>query len=84
MFCLWPFAVYSSQILSELCVEKQRPPLWLSLIHILPSRYDQDIDDVYNLALKTINASSDGNVSVDKLLESMKDELLTKQPDLSE
>ena len=50
----------------------------------LPSRYDQDIDDVYNLALKTINASSDGNVSVDKLLESMKDELLTKQPDLSE
>ena len=50
----------------------------------LPSRYDQDIDDVYNLALKTINASSDGNVSVDKLLESMKDELLPKQPDLSE
>ena len=50
----------------------------------LPSRYDQDIYDVYNLALKTINASSDGNVSVDKLLESMKDELLTKQPDLSE
>ena len=43
----------------------------LSLIHIY-------------LALKTINASSDGNVSVDKLLESMKDELLTKQPDLSE
>lgn len=49
----------------------------------LPSRYDQDIDDVYNLALKTINASPDGKVSVDELLASMADELLTKQPDLS-
>lgn len=50
----------------------------------LPSKYDQDIDDVYNLALKTINASTDGSVSVDSLIESMTDELLTKQPDLSE
>lgn len=50
----------------------------------LPSKYDQDIDDVYNLALKTINASVDGSVSVDSLIESMTDELLTKQPDLSE
>lgn len=49
-----------------------------------PSKYDQDIDDVYNLALKTINASEDGNVSVDELLESMKQELMTKQPDLKE
>ncbi len=49
----------------------------------LPSKYDQDIDDVYNLALKTINASVDGSVSVDSLIESMTEELLTKQPDLS-
>lgn len=50
----------------------------------LPSKYDQDIDDVYNLALKTINASTDGSVTADSLIESMTDELLTKQPDLSE
>lgn len=49
----------------------------------LPSKYDQDIDDVYNLALKTINAS-DGNVSVDELIDSMKTELMIKQPDLTE
>lgn len=49
----------------------------------LPSKYDQDIDDVYNLALKTINAS-DGNVSVDDLVDSMKKELMVKQPDLTE
>ena len=48
-----------------------------------PSKYDQDLDDVYNLALKTINASGDGDVSVDDLIASMEDELMVKQPELT-
>lgn len=47
-----------------------------------PSKYDQDINDAYNLALKTINASVDGSITADELITSMTDELLIKQPDL--
>ena len=47
-----------------------------------PSKYDQDINDAYNLALKTINASVDGSITADELIASMTDELLIKQPDL--
>ena len=46
------------------------------------SKYDQDINDAYNLALKTINASVDGSITADELIASMTDELLIKQPDL--
>ncbi|TBL80119.1 ABC transporter substrate-binding protein [Paenibacillus thalictri] len=48
----------------------------------LPSKYDQDIDDTINIAIKTINGSSDGNVSVDQLIKKMEDDLKNKQPDL--
>ena len=47
-----------------------------------PSKYDQDINDAYNRALKTINASVDGSITADELIASMTDELLIKQPDL--
>lgn len=47
-----------------------------------PSKYDQDIDDVYNLVLKSINADVDGELTADELIESMTEELLIKQPDL--
>ncbi|MEK3914590.1 ABC transporter substrate-binding protein [Paenibacillus sp. FSL H7-0331] len=48
----------------------------------LPSKYDQDIDDSVNVAMKTINASKDGNVAVDQLIKKMEDDLKSKQPDL--
>lgn len=47
-----------------------------------PSKYDQDIDDAYNLALKSINADVQGKLTADELIESMTEELLTKQPQL--
>lgn len=47
-----------------------------------PSKYDQDIDDAYNLALKSINADVDGELTADELIESMTEELITKQPQL--
>lgn len=47
-----------------------------------PSKYDQDIDDVYNLVLKSINADVNGELTADELIESMAEELLIKQPDL--
>lgn len=47
-----------------------------------PSKYDQDIDDVYNLVLKSINADVNGELTADELIESMTEELLIKQPDL--
>ena len=47
-----------------------------------PSKYDQDINDVYNLALKSINADTEGTITVDELIDSMTEELLVKQPDL--
>ena len=47
-----------------------------------PSKYYQDINDAYNLALKTINASVYGSITADELIASMTDELLIKQPDL--
>lgn len=47
-----------------------------------PSKYDQDIDDVYNLVLKSINADVNGELTADELIESMTEELLVKQPDL--
>lgn len=43
-----------------------------------PSKYDQDIEDVYNLALKTINANPD--VTVDELIATMESELMGKDP----
>ncbi|SFK97234.1 multiple sugar transport system substrate-binding protein [Paenibacillus sp. 1_12] len=48
----------------------------------LPSKYDQDIDDSVNVAMKTINASKDGNLVVDQLIKKMEDDLKSKQPDL--
>lgn len=49
-----------------------------------PSKYDQDLDDAYNLVLKTLNADVDGKMTADELLESMTEELLNKQPDLEQ
>lgn len=46
----------------------------------LPSKYDQDINDAYNLVIKTINASKDGNVSADDMISKMEDDLVNKQP----
>lgn len=49
----------------------------------LPSKYDQDINDAYNLAIKSINASKDGNISVDELISNMDDDLINKQPTIT-
>ena len=50
----------------------------------LPSEYDQDINDVYNLAVKSINASNGTDISVDDLIAQMKDDLINKNPDITE
>lgn len=47
-----------------------------------PSKYDQDIDDAYNLVLKSINADVEGTLTADELVESMAEEMMNKQPDL--
>ncbi len=49
----------------------------------LPSKYDQDINDAYNLVIKTINASKDGNVSADEMISKMEDDLVNKQPTIT-
>lgn len=46
-----------------------------------PSKYDQDIEDAYNLALKTINANAD--VTVDELIATMETELMGKDPTIT-
>jgi len=48
----------------------------------LPSKYDQDIDDSINVAMKTINASKDGNIDSAQLVKKMEEDLKNKQPDL--
>ena len=46
-----------------------------------PVPYDQNINDVYNLACKSINAAK-GKIKIDDLLDTMADELTTNNPDL--
>jgi multiple sugar transport system substrate-binding protein len=48
----------------------------------IPVPYDQDIDDVYNLACKSINAAK-GDIDIDELLGTMADELITNSPELT-
>lgn len=48
-----------------------------------PTKYDGDITDAANAAIKTINASSTGNVNVDDLISSMTKILLAEHPELS-
>lgn len=50
----------------------------------LPSKYDQDIDDVYNLAIKSINASDGASITADEIIAQMKDDLINKQPTITE
>lgn len=49
----------------------------------VPNQYDQDVDDVLNLAIKSINASDGTSISVDELIASMEDDLLNKQATLT-
>jgi multiple sugar transport system substrate-binding protein len=46
----------------------------------MPSEYDQDIADEFNLVLKTINAG--GNVTVDQLIRQIREDIINKYPDL--
>lgn len=48
-----------------------------------PSQYDQDIDDVYNFAVKSINASDGTDITADELITQMEDELVNKNPDIT-
>lgn len=48
----------------------------------IPSPYDQDINDVYNLIIKDINASN-GDLDVDDLIAKMEDELINKNPSIT-
>ena len=56
------------------------------LPHIKPVRmatkYDQQINDAINLAIKTINASDGTNISVGNLINQMEDDLVNKMPAL--
>ncbi|MDO4306591.1 MAG: ABC transporter substrate-binding protein [Eubacteriales bacterium] len=45
------------------------------------NNYDEDFEDSYTLAVKTINAS-DGDITADELVDTMVDELINKHPDL--
>lgn len=47
-----------------------------------PVPYDQNIQDAYNLACKSINAAR-GDLDIDKLLNTMADELITNNPELT-
>lgn len=47
------------------------------------NKYDVEVKDAVSSALKTINASSDGEVSVPSLIESIEEDLLSRCPDLS-
>jgi multiple sugar transport system substrate-binding protein len=48
----------------------------------VPNEFDQDIQDVLNLYIKTINASTGGNINADQLITRMKDDLVNKNPEL--
>lgn len=48
----------------------------------VPVPYDQNINDVYNLACKSINAAR-GDVNIDELLDTMAEELITNNPELT-
>lgn len=47
-----------------------------------PVPYDQDIQDAFNLACKSINAAK-GQVNIDELLDTMANELITNNPELT-
>jgi len=47
-----------------------------------PVPYDQDIQDAFNLACKSINAAK-GQVKIDELLDTMANELITNNPELT-
>jgi len=47
-----------------------------------PVPYDQDIDDVYNLACKSINAAK-GEIDINELLDTMAEDLITNNPELT-
>lgn len=47
-----------------------------------PVPYDQNIQDAYNLACKSINAAR-GNLDIDELLNTMANELITNNPELT-
>jgi multiple sugar transport system substrate-binding protein len=49
----------------------------------VPSRYDQGIADVLNLAIKSINASTGNNITAAQIIEQMKVELISKYPELT-
>lgn len=46
------------------------------------NEYDQDVNNEFNLALKTINASKDGNVNITELIEKMEASLMNQHPEL--
>jgi multiple sugar transport system substrate-binding protein len=48
-----------------------------------PSKYDQDLADVLNLAITSINASTGTSVTAANLIAQMKDELINKQPTIT-
>jgi multiple sugar transport system substrate-binding protein len=47
------------------------------------NKYDVEINDAVGNALKTINASSDGNVNVASLIAQVEQDVLSRSPDLS-
>jgi multiple sugar transport system substrate-binding protein len=47
-----------------------------------PSRYDQDVNDEFNLAIKSINAGS--NVTAVALIAGIKDDLINKNPEITQ
>lgn len=47
----------------------------------LPTRYDADFEEAYNLVIKSITAS-DGSVTAEELIQKMEEELMSKNPDL--
>ena len=49
----------------------------------VPTKYDGDITDAANVAIKTINASANGNVNADDLIKSMQSDLISQHPELS-
>ena len=47
------------------------------------NKYDVEVKDAVNSALKTINASPDGNVDVSELITKIEDDILSRCPELS-
>jgi multiple sugar transport system substrate-binding protein len=47
------------------------------------NKYDVEVNDAVGSALKTINASSDGNVNVASLIAQVEQDVLSRSPDLS-